>query len=145
MALKRERSPSANYNLEEGGKCWTTDFLKKSLSQIVKEFGMDMYMLLYLKWITNKDLLYSTGNSAQHSCHCIWQPGWKRCLGENGYMYGWVPELFTLYYHHTFCYLAILQYKIKIKKRKIPLPAPVCTISLGGIYMTHWDDWWINF
>ena len=32
---------------------------------IVREFGMDMYTLLYLKWITNKDLLYSTGNSAQ--------------------------------------------------------------------------------
>ena len=29
------------------------------------EFGIDMYTLLYLKWITNKDLLYSTGNSAQ--------------------------------------------------------------------------------
>ena len=29
------------------------------------EFGMDMYTLLCLKWITNKDLLYSTGNSAQ--------------------------------------------------------------------------------
>ena len=29
---------------------------------IVKEFGFDMYTLLYLKWITNKDLLYSTGN-----------------------------------------------------------------------------------
>ena len=29
------------------------------------EFGMVMYTLLYLKWITNKDLLYSTGNSAQ--------------------------------------------------------------------------------
>ena len=26
---------------------------------------MDMYTLLYLKWITNKDLLYSTGDSAQ--------------------------------------------------------------------------------
>ena len=26
---------------------------------------MDMYTLLYSKWITNKDLLYSTGNSAQ--------------------------------------------------------------------------------
>ena len=26
-----------------------------------------MYTLLYLKWITSKDLLYSTGNSAQ--CH----------------------------------------------------------------------------
>ena len=32
---------------------------------IVMESGMDMYTLLYLKWITNKDLLYSTGNSAQ--------------------------------------------------------------------------------
>ena len=29
------------------------------------EFGMVMYTLLYLKWITNKDLLYSAGNSAQ--------------------------------------------------------------------------------
>ena len=29
-----------------------------------KEFGIDMYTLLYLKWITNKDLLYSTGNCA---------------------------------------------------------------------------------
>ena len=25
---------------------------------------MDLHTLLYLKWITNKDLLYSTGNSA---------------------------------------------------------------------------------
>ena len=34
---------------------------------IVREFGMDMYTLLYLKWITNtnEDLLDSTGNSAQ--------------------------------------------------------------------------------
>ena len=31
------------------------------------EFGVDMYMLLYLKWIISKDLLYSTGNSAQYS------------------------------------------------------------------------------
>ena len=33
---------------------------------IVREFGIDMYTLLYLKWITNKDLLYSTGNSTQY-------------------------------------------------------------------------------
>ena len=26
---------------------------------IVREFGVDMYTLLYLKYITNKDLLYS--------------------------------------------------------------------------------------
>ena len=29
------------------------------------KFGIDMYTLLYLKRINKKDLLYSTGNSAQ--------------------------------------------------------------------------------
>ena len=32
-----------------------------------REFGMDMYTLLYLKWITNRDLLYGTWDSAQSS------------------------------------------------------------------------------
>ena len=32
---------------------------------IVKEFGMDMYTLLVLKWITNQDLLYRIWNSPQ--------------------------------------------------------------------------------
>ena len=31
--------------------------------EIVRDFGMDVYTLLYLKWIINKDLLYSTWNS----------------------------------------------------------------------------------
>ena len=48
---------------------------------IAREFGMDMDTLLYLKWITNKDLLYRTGNSA----HCSVKPEgiWR----ENGYLY----------------------------------------------------------
>ena len=29
--------------------------------RIVREFGINMYALLYLRWIPNKDLLYSTG------------------------------------------------------------------------------------
>ena len=33
---------------------------------LVREFWMDTYTLLYLKWITNKGLLYSTGNSDQY-------------------------------------------------------------------------------
>ena len=33
---------------------------------ILRELGIDMYTLLYLKWITNKDLLYSTRNSTQY-------------------------------------------------------------------------------
>ena len=32
--------------------------------ETVREFGMDMYTLLYVKWIINKDLMHSTGNSA---------------------------------------------------------------------------------
>ena len=36
---------------------------------------MDMYTLLYLKWITNKDLLYSTWNSAQ--CYVAAWMGWE--------------------------------------------------------------------
>ena len=35
---------------------------------IVREFGKIMYTLLYSKWITNKDLLYSTRNSMLMCC-----------------------------------------------------------------------------
>ena len=31
------------------------------------EFGIDIYTLLYMKKITNKNLLYSTENSTQYS------------------------------------------------------------------------------
>ena len=31
------------------------------------EFGIDIYPLLYIKLLTNKNLLYSTGNSTQYS------------------------------------------------------------------------------
>ena len=40
----------------------------------VRELGVVMYTLLYLKWIINKDLLYSTGNSAQCSV-AAWMGG----------------------------------------------------------------------
>ena len=49
---------------------------------IDQEFGIDMYTLLYLKWITNKDQLDSTGNSAQH--YVTTQIGKEF---ETGYMY----------------------------------------------------------
>ena len=38
---------------EWGGKNW--------------EIGIDIYTLLYIKQITNKNLLYNTGNSTQYS------------------------------------------------------------------------------
>ena len=50
---------------------------------IVSKFGVDMYSWLYFKWTINKDLLYSSWNSAQ-ICGSLDESG----LGEaNGYMY----------------------------------------------------------
>ena len=50
---------------------------------IVRDSERVMYTLLYLKWITNKDLLYNTWNSAQ--CYV---PGWMGAgFWEDGYMY----------------------------------------------------------
>ena len=40
---------------------------KQSRRGINWETEVDMYTLLYIKWITNKDLLYSTGSSTQYS------------------------------------------------------------------------------
>ena len=54
---------------------------------IVREVGRDRYTPLYLKRIINKDLLYSTGNSAQ--CYMADQMG--RELGrERIHVYIWL-------------------------------------------------------
>ena len=55
---------------------------------IVKEFGTDMYTLLYLKWIANKDLLYSTWN-----CLCLTLCGsldGRGVWGEWTHVYVWL-------------------------------------------------------
>ena len=51
-----------------------------------REFGVHMYMLLYLKWITNKDRCSAQGTPLS----VLWQPGWEGSWGQNGhtYMYG---------------------------------------------------------
>ena len=72
---------------------------------IVREFGMVMYILLYLKWITNKGLLYSIGNSAQ--CYV---PAWMggEFGGEWIHVYVWLrPFAMHLNYHNS-VYLAVI-------------------------------------
>ena len=68
---------------------------------IVREFGMDTYTLLYLKWVTSRDLMYSIWNSAQ--CHVAAWMG-----REYMHMYDWVPLLFTWNYDNIVCGLAIV-------------------------------------
>ena len=60
---------------------------------IVREFGMDTYTLLYLKWITDKDLLYNTGNSAQ--CYVAAWMG-EEFGGEGFHLYVWLRS-FTVH------------------------------------------------
>ena len=60
---------------------------------MVREFGMDMYTLLYLKWSANKDLLYSTWALL----NVMWQPGWKGAQGrlDMAKIPCYVPETIT--------------------------------------------------
>ena len=64
---------------------------------ILRESGMDIYTLLYSKWITNKDLLYRAQNSAQ--CYKGSLKGRGFWVQMDKYMYPWVssqsPETIT--------------------------------------------------
>ena len=63
-AIHRLRKPAYRY---EGVGRWGEG--------IVRESGMDMDTLLCLTWRTSKDLLDSTGNSAQYSVITLRSPG----------------------------------------------------------------------
>ena len=52
--------------------------------------GHNWVMLLYLKWIINKDLTWGILLSV------MWQPGWEGSLGDNGYMYMYDCSLETI-------------------------------------------------
>ena len=65
---------------------WTENVLKVGEQRMggrkVRAFGMDMYTLVYLTWITNRDLLYNTWNSAQY--YVVASMGGE--FGGDGYM-----------------------------------------------------------
>ena len=64
----------------------------KAMGKMV-ESGIDIYTSLYLKQITNKALLYDTGNSAQY---------WEKDLKRNRYMYMYnrITLPYTWNYHY---------------------------------------------
>ena len=78
---------------------------------IVRELGMDMYTLLYYKWITNKDLLYSRWNFAQ--CYVsAWMLGVFG--GEWIHVNIWLNPSAIHLKLSQHCQSTIHQYKIKI-------------------------------
>ena len=66
--------------------------------KIVREVGIEMYTLLYLKSITNRDPLIAQGTLL----NIMWQPGQEGNVGKNEsmYMYGRGPFLCTGPYHN---------------------------------------------
>ena len=85
-----------------------------------REFGMDMYTLLYLKWITNKDPLCSTGDSA--ACYVVaWMGG--EFGGEWTHIYIWLCP-FTVHLklsqHYLFISYTPFQNKNFLKKKECP-------------------------
>ena len=74
--------------------------------RIVREFGINMYTLLYLKWMTNKDPLCSTGNSAL--CYvAAWMEG--KFGGEWIHVYVWLSPFAVHLKLSQRCRLAISQ------------------------------------
>ena len=63
--------------------CYLVTKRERAVGGIKWETGTDIYTLLYVKWITNKDLLHSTRNSPQYSL--MTQVG-KKSLKESGYV-----------------------------------------------------------
>ena len=74
-----------NKRMVTGGEVWGEG--------IFREFGINTSTLLCLKWITNKDLLYTTGNSAQCSV-AAWLGG--NFGGEWIHVYRWLSP-FTVH------------------------------------------------
>ena len=73
-----ERSPfKSGSRKKKSGSRWQEEWG----GGIRREFEIE-YTQLYLKWITSKDLPYSTGNSAQYYVAAWMGGGWR----ENGYM-----------------------------------------------------------
>ena len=56
--------------------------------RVDSDLGMDMYTLLYLQWMTSKDLLYSTGNCSMFCGSLEGREIWGRvdtciCMAES--------------------------------------------------------------
>ena len=81
----------------------------------VREFGVAVYTLPYLKWITSKDLLYSTWNSAQ--CYlAAWMGGefGGECIHAYVWLRPWAADLKLLQHCLLICYTPIQKKGIKL-------------------------------
>ena len=105
---------------------------------VVGDFGKVLYTQQCLRWITSKELLYSTWNSAQ--CYV---PAWMGgSLGENGYMYiyGWIPCLFT-WNCHNIGYAAAAKLLQSCPTLSDPMDCSPPGSSIHGIFQARVLEW----
>ena len=101
--------------------------------RIVREFGINMYTLLYLKWIfNNKVLLYSTGNSAQ--CYVGGKFG-----GEWIRVYVWLSPFTVHLKLSKHCWLAICVTQSCWLCATPETAAFQAPLSLGFSRQEHWS------
>jgi len=116
----------------------------------VREFGIEICTLLYLKWITNKDLLSSTWNSAQ--CYvaawvggefgrkwilvCVWLSPFTVYLKRPQHSLAQLFKYFLFSVSQFYCILRVIpQYKMNFKKLKSfysQLPPSCSGLSSSG-------------
>ena len=115
--------------------------------RLLREFGMNMYTLLCLKWITNKDSLYKTWYSA------LWYAALDRKggLGESGWIhvcYGWVSVLFIWNYHNIVSQLLLFSHSVMSDSLRphgllhTRLPCP--TLSPRACSNSCSSGWWYH-
>ena len=105
-------------------KKWTSGCQEE---KTVREFGMVMYTLLYLKWKPARTYCTAHGTLLND----MWQAEWEESLGKNGYlyMYGWVSSLFTWNYHSINNWL-YPKTKLKLKNKSSVFKPYLIKVSL---------------
>ena len=113
--------------------------------EIIMEFGINMYTLLYLKWITSKDLLYSTWNSAQ--CYlAAWMGGefGGECIHAYVWLRPWAADLKLLQHCLLICYTPIRKKKYKtILEDSHVSKAVMFTPQTSGNVSPFMLNWWL--
>ena len=67
--------------------CSRISVATKQIDSNLKERQKDIHTLLHIKQITNKNLLYSTGNSTQYSVMAYMGKEYLKKKKKSGYMY----------------------------------------------------------
>ena len=111
-----------------------------------REFGLCIYTVLCIKWIINKNLLYTTGNSTWYSVESYMG---RKSKKEGIYLCVWlihfVQQKLTQQHIATVLQLKKMKYnKTKMKKRP-GFYSSSCIFLASQMLLTPWSFFFFNF